>query len=224
LLNSIHSKDIQIYLNADKAEQILARYHLDDSIQRATGKIGDSLMVVDANFAGNKANRLIVNSLSDQVVINEHGDALHQTTLTYTWTAKGNVYGPLLYRDFVRVYTPSSSILLNQGGWEPQGTSNAFGSEVWAGWFKLPYGQTRSITLTWMVPHAAKNDANGWHYHTLIQRQAGAMRMLHLQITLPPPCDVLNSTGVQPFSSKQGGTLVQPLNEDLNVFVDYTCR
>ena len=158
------------------------------------------------------------------MVINERGDVLHQTMLTYTWTAKGNVYGPDHYRDYVRVYAPSSSVLLKQGGWEPQGTSSAFGSAVWAGWFELPYGQTRSITLTWMVPHAAKNDANGWHYHALIQRQAGAMRMLHLQITLPP-CAVLSSTGgVQLSRSKQGETLVQPLNEDLNVAVDYTCR
>ncbi len=225
LLDSLHSKDIQIYLNADKAEQILAQYHLDDSIQRPAGEVGDSLMVVDANFAINKASSLIVNSLNDQVVINERGDALHQTTLTYTWTAKGNVYGSSLYRDYVRVYAPSSSVLLKQAGWEPQGTSSAFGSEVWAGWFELPYGQTRSISLTWMVPHAAKNDANGWHYHALIQRQAGAMRMLHLQITLPPPCAVLSSTGGAQLSrSKQGAMLVQPLNEDLNVAVDYTCR
>lgn len=49
--------------------------------------------------------------------------------------------------------------------------------------------------------------------------------MLHLQITLPPLCAVLNSTGgAQLFSSKQGETLVQPLNEDLKVSVDYTCR
>lgn len=121
-------------------------------------------MVVGANFALNKANSVIVNSLNDQVVIDAGGDALHQTTLTYTWTAKGNVYGPDLYRDYVRIYAPSSSVLLKQGGWESQGTSSAFGSEVWVGWFQLSYGQTRSISLTWMVPHAAKNDASDWHY------------------------------------------------------------
>ena len=225
LLDSLHSKDIQIYLNADKAEQILARYHLDDSIQRPAGEVGDGLMVVDANVTANKANSLISNSLNDVVAINERGDALHQTTLTYTWTTKGNVYGPNLYRDYVRVYAPSGSVLLKQGGWEPQGASSAFGNAVWAGWFQLSYGQTRSITLTWMVPHAAKNDASGWHYHALIQRQAGAIRMLHLQIALPPSCAVLNSTGgAQLSSSKQGETLVQPLNENLNVSVDYTCR
>lgn len=224
LFDSLHSKDIQIYFNADKAEQILARYHLDDS-QQPAGEVGDGLMAVDANFAVNKANSLIVNSLSDQVVINERGDALHQTTLTYTWTAKGNVYGSRLYRDYVRVYAPSNSVLLKQSGWEAQGTSSAFGSVVWAGWFALSYSQTRSITLTWMVPHAAKNDAGGWHYHVLIQRQAGAMRTLHLQIMLPPPCTVLSSTGgVQPSRSKQVETLVQSLNENLNVSVDYTCR
>ena len=224
LLNALHTKDLQIYLNADKAEQILTQYHLDDSIQKPTGAVGDSLMVVDANFSHNKANSVIVNTLSDQVFINTRGDVQHQTTLTYSWTAKENVYGPGLYQDYVRVYTPSSSVLLKQDGWKPQGTSIAFGNEVWAGWFELAYGQTRSITLTWVVPHAAKNDANGWHYHLLIQRQAGAIRMLQLHITLPS-CAVPGSTGGVDLSrNKQGEMLVQPLNENLNVAVNYTCR
>jgi hypothetical protein len=87
-----------------------------------------------------------------------------------------------------------------------------------------PMAKPAPSPLPWLVPHAAKNDANGWHYHSLIQLQAGAIRMLHLQITLPP-CAVLSSTGGVSLSRKgQGEMLIQPLNEDLNVTVDYTCR
>ena len=41
---------------------------------------------------------------NDQVTIDEKGNAVHRTTLRYTWALQGQSYGPSLYRDYLRVY------------------------------------------------------------------------------------------------------------------------
>lgn len=221
LFSSIHSKDLQIYFNSAIVENLLQRFHLDASIQPS---VGDSLFVVDANISPNKASQFIRDTIDDQVTIDGDGNAIHHTTINYTWNTSGQVYGSSLYRDYIRIYVPPGSRLQAQNGWQPRGTSSAFGHQVWAGFFTLTYGQTRTITLQWSVPGIATKDVHGWHYQFGIQRQAGANWALRLRVTLPA-CAVM--------SSKSGGlasitrdvlTLAQSLNENLMTGIDYTCR
>jgi Protein of unknown function (DUF4012) len=221
MVNSLRSKDIQIYFNSDIAENLLHKYHLDAAIQ---SPVGDGLLVVDANIAPNKANSFIVNTLDDQVTIDSQGNAIHLTTLQYAWTIAGPIYGHALYRDFVHVYAPPGSILLAQEGWQPRGTSNAFNSEVWMGYFDLTYTHTRTITLLWKVPAAAKKDQSGWHYQYLIQRQAGTIWRLNLHIALPSCATLTNKLGGLISNNRQEVALTQSLTENLNVGADYTCR
>ena len=220
MINSLHSKDIQIYLNSSAAEHLLQSYHLDAAIQSPSG---DSLFVVDANIGANKAGNLITNALNDQVTINREGNVVHHTTLRYAWVLQGQNYGSPLYQDYLRVYVPPGSVLQTQDGWEPRGTSETFGREVWAGFFTLSYRQTHTITLVWTVPGAVKKGASGWHYQYSIQRPAGVQWMLHLQVTLPSCAERINQLGGLVSSSPQAMTLMQALNGDMNVGVDYTC-
>lgn len=220
LVSSLHTKDIQIYLNSRAGENLLQRYHFDAAIQAPAG---DSLFIVDANISPNKANDFITYKLHDQVAVDESGNALHHTTLSYAWLENGQNYGSPLYRDYVRVYVPPGSILHTQDGWEPQGTSQAFGREVWAGLFTLSYGQTHVITLVWTVHGAAQKGVHGWHYQYLIQKQAGDQWVVNLQVTLPA-CAVINSTlGGLASKAKQTAVLSQSLSEDLNLGIDYKC-
>ena len=221
LASSLHSKDVQIYLNPSIAEGLLHSYHLDAAIQ-APG--GDSLFLVDANISPNKANQFITSTMYDQVTIDPEGNANHHTTISYAWTMKGPTYGgSSLYRDYVRVYVPPGSLLHKQDGWQLRGTSKAFGREVWAGFFTLSYGQTRTITLVWTVPTAATKDAKGWHYQYLLQRQAGTRWQLHLQMTLPSCAVMIGKSGGLLSSNKQVATLTQSLEEDMSLGVNYAC-
>jgi len=220
LVTSMSSKDLQIYLNSSRAENLLQQYHLDSAFGSPAD---DGLFVVDANISPNKASMFIVNTIDDQVTIDGKGNAIHHTMLSYRWATNGPVYGSDVYRDYVRVYAPPGSILQSQDGWQPQGTSKAFGREVWAGFFTLSYGQTLTITLTWMVPDAAKKDAKGWHYQYVVQRQAGAQWTLHLRITLPSCAVMKNKWGGLASNNKQMAMLSQSLTKDLDVGVDYLC-
>src|SRR6266704_4169982 len=221
MINSVHSKDIQLYFNLSSAENLLAQQHLDAAIQSPAS---DSLFIVDANIAPDKANNFFTYTLNDEVNININGDAMHHTTISYAWLANGQNYGASLYRDYVRVYVPSDSTLQAQDGWRQRGTSTAFGREVWAGVFNLSYGQTLTITLDWKVPSVAKKDQHGWHYQYTIQKQAGIQWRLNLRVNLPS-CSIATNKW-QGLLSKhtQYGILTQSLNEDLNVGVDYACR
>jgi serine/threonine protein kinase len=220
LMDSLHSKDVQIYLNPGSAEHLLQSYHLDASIQ---SPIGDGLFVVDANIGVNKANSLITNALNDQVTIDGKGNVVHHTTLRYAWALQGQTYGPPLYQDYVRVYVPPGSVLQTQVGWEPRGTSEAFGREVWAGFFTLSYRQTDTITLIWTAPSAVKKGTSGWDYQYTIQRQAGAQWALHLQVTLPSCAGRITTLGGLVSSSQKVMSLTQSLNGDMDVGVDYAC-
>lgn len=218
--HALQSKDVQVYLNAGAAESVLLQYHLAGTIQSPPG---DGLFIVDANVGGDKANSFITSTASDQVTIDAHGDAIHHAVLTYSWKQKGNIYGSFLYKDYVRVYVPPGSVLLSQQGWRSAGTSAAFEREVWAGSFTLVYGQSVTITLNWRVPGAAKQVAHGWQYGYLLQRQAGKVATISLQITLPHSAVLtgksagLKSSGPSTLVSAPGAALTS----DLNINVEY---
>ena len=214
---AFHAKDVQIYLNSSVAEQYLAQNHLDSAVQASTD---DGLMVVDANVSRTKANSLIANTLSDQVSIDRQGNATHKATLTYAWSTQGKLYGAMVYRDYVRIYVPTNSSLLTQNGWQFQGKSTAFGHQVWAGWLTLEYGQTTTITLTWTVPHIAKNTGGGWHYLYQLQKQAGTHWLLHFNVTLPLHASVMRAE--KPLvQNAEGVGFTQAVLQDVDVGVDY---
>lgn len=223
LVGSLYTKDIQLYLNDSDAEHVLQLLHLDGAIQPNPD---DGFFVVDANVSPNKANSFISNTIDDQISIDSQGNAVHRTTVRYAWTVPGRNYGSQRYRDYVRIYVPSGSSLSRQDGWQPFGTSTAFGDQVWTGFFTLTYGQTRSVTLVWTLPRAAKKDTSGWHYQYMLQKQAGVQRMLHVQVILPACATITGKwgglTGLT-ASNKQEITLTQPLTQDVNVGISYTC-
>lgn len=221
MVDAVRSKDLQLYFNSAMAESLLHRFHLDAAIQ---SPIGDSLLVVDANISPNKANSFITNTLDDQVTIDNQGNVTHHATLRYAWTMAGQIYGSSLYRDYIRIYVPPNSILIRQDGWQPHGTANAFGRKVWAGFFELAYGQTRTITLVWTVPRAASRDQNGWHYQYVIQRQAGILWKLNLRVGLPSCAAMIKMRGGLTANHGQQISLTQILTEDENLGVDYVCR
>src|SRR5207247_8246338 len=102
LIDSMRSKDLQIYFNSGPAEKLLQFYHFDDSIQTPAG---DSLFVVDANITPSKANKYLITTVNDQVSIDNSGNATHHTTIKFTWTAPGltgrDFYGSTLYKAYV---------------------------------------------------------------------------------------------------------------------------
>lgn len=219
LPDALRSKDIQLYFNAPVAEDLLHLTHLDAAMQPTPG---DSFMVVDANVAGDKVNPFLVNVIDDQVELTEHGDAIHHTALNYTWAISGPSYGSDLYRSYVRVYTPSQSILYTQSGWSPLGVATAFDHAVWSGDFTLRCCQTRTIALVWTEPDAASLDAQGWHYRYFLQRQAGVARTIHLELQMPACAAHIQVLGGLVAQAGNRAVYTESLDEDQTIGIDYT--
>lgn len=223
LVSALRSKDLQIYFNSNVAESVLNSFHLDAAIR---SPVDDGIFVVDANMAGNKANRFITSTLDDHVYIDKSGNAVHHTTISYSWVIPGKIYPGTFgdhYLDYARVYLPLDSTMQLQNGWRPYGAGHAFGQRVWGGYVNLDYGQIRTITLVWTDPFAAQQDGNGWYYNYLLQRQAGSSWMFHLQITLPSCSLITNTSGGLVAASKQAVMLSQTLDANKNLSVNYTC-
>ncbi len=219
LNNSLHTKDLQIYFNNPAAENLLRFYDVGATIQPSAG---DNLFVVDANISGNHVNPLLTRTVSDQVTIDGSGNATHRATLRYAWLRNGKVFGPPVYSDYVRIYTPLGSSLQRQQGWQPQGSSVGFGRQVWAGSFNLSFGQTNIITLTWIDRGIAKRGTAGWQYQYLVQHQAGASWKLNVQISVPS-CQVRMVSGGLRLQNGQTAGLSQYLYKDINLAMDYRC-
>jgi len=264
IATAMQTKDIQIYFNSPQAEALLQQYHLASTIQAPPG---DGSFVVDANVIANKANDFITYNRTDQITIDAAGDAVHTTTLTYSWpvsteSTQNDYYSHALpasqytYEDYLRIYVPTDSVLDNSGilqwmpiasdeaalatdsiyatsfaqmqsgggdTWQFVGTSQAFNRQVWAGRLTLLYGSTATLTFTWKVPNAAVHDARGWHYHYLIQKQAGVTWNVHVQVTLPSCASIIGKPIGLVAHGKQDLTLNQPLATDTDLEVDYTC-
>lgn len=224
LVDSLHTKDLQIYLNASAAEHVLQTYHLDGAVQSPAG---DGMFVVNTNIAQTKANGFLDTTINDQVTIDSTGTATHHTTIQFSWTQPGltesDFYGSTVYKGYIQVYVPQGSVLQAQEGWSPATTGMAFGRRLWAGNFTLSYPLSGAITLTWSVARAAIKNGQSWHYSYSIQRQAGAQEQVNLQIALPSCASITHiPTGVVK-DGKQQAHFAQLLSQDASVGIDYTC-
>ncbi len=220
LSTSVHTKDIQVYFNANAAENLLHLAHLDAAIQAPQG---DSFFVVDTNPSGNKANNFITSTLQDTVTIDANGNALHHEILHYAWLLPGDIYGNPIYYDYIHIYVPPGSTLYAVDGWTPKGTTQEFGREVWAGDFGFSFGQTHTIALTWMAHNAVQKTGNTCHYQELIQKQAGDQWTVQQQISLPSSAVISSTTGPLATKGKTQALLNQTISEDTNLGVSYTC-
>lgn len=220
ITTSLHTKDIQLYFNSSVAENLLQHYQLASAVQSPAG---DSLFVADANISRNKASDFITYTMHDQVTIDTSGNAMHHTTLSYAWVLPGQNYGSSTYRDYVHVYVPPGSTLQAQDGWQPRGTDQLFGREVWMGYFTLQFGQTQVITLTWIAPKVATLDKQGWNYQDLLQKQAGDIWNVNVQIVLPKCANNSRLAGGLVDKNSQSAVFSGTLNEDKNFEVTYLC-
>lgn len=229
LIDSFHSKDIQIFINKPPVEAVLEHYHVASTIDAPP--TGDSLFIVDANVNGNKANSQITYNVTDQVKIDASGMATHHLVMSYYWpdTPSNRVnafqFGPvLLYVDYLRVYVPPGANFTSQTGWQQNGTTKEFGREAVGGYMDVYIGQTGTVTLDWTVPHAATHDASGWHFDYLVQKQGGVTKPTDIEVALPSCASVFGLKGfVTPNAHLASFKPAGGLTRDENLAVDYTC-
>lgn len=193
LLASLATKELQVYLSNPTAERLIKAYGFENALARGPG---DAITAVDSNTTGNKANLFMTVQYTDEVTIDARGTATHHLTIAYDFGPNANpgmvpyLFDRWYYTDYLRVYTPVHSRLIDYDGFNGVdlrlNASDEPGRQMWAGYFWMPAGSIYALHFTYTVPDAATQDSGGrWHYRLIFQHQAASQQQLTLTVLLP---------------------------------------
>ncbi len=198
LLNMMGSprKEWPLFMNvvfSNISEKHLLFYFFDEEIQQtmeamnASGRIkdydGDYLHVNDCNFAGAKSNMFIRESFLQEIEVASDGTVTKTLTIDYKNPAEpsncnleaGELCLNGLYRDWVRVYVPKGSELIEANGSEIEvKTYEDLDKTVFEAFYGdksplRPLGRAQ-LTFKYKLPFKATKDNP---YKILIQKQPG---------------------------------------------------
>jgi hypothetical protein len=182
-------------------EKHLLFYFFEEEIQKgmealnASGRIkdfdGDYLHINDTNFAGAKSNMYIQVNVEQKIEVGPDGEIVKTITIDYKNPAppsdcnleRGELCLNGLYRDWVRLYVPQGSELIDSQGSEVEiKTYEELGKTVFEAFYGLtptttlrPLGKTQ-LVFKYKLPFKAEK---GSEYKLLIQKQPGTYGYEH---------------------------------------------
>lgn len=236
--DQLNQRSIQAYFSDVDLEKLVSSHNLDGALESSNG---DYLMVADANVGFNKISPKIDEKIN--YALTDSGGGQLQADLTITYHNKGGVregtqpgqcdkvakydtsYASMMngcYWDYVRVYVPQGSTLINVTGFSADSkldTDTENGKTVWGNQLVMLPGADATLRFTYKLPPSAWV-SNG-PYHLVIQKEAGS-RDIPLNVQLIGAGGYLGKvTGVQP--QQENGEVVQwtsDLKTDFVVTVD----
>lgn len=196
-LQALNDRSIQVWLKNPTAAAVMHAQGWDGALQSTVGR--DFLAVIDTNMGYNKVDAAMQRALDYRVNWLDGADQPARATVTLTYTHPidaedpgcdltpryGNSYADLIarcYFDYVRIYTPSGSKLIEATGVDPESVSSQRGerrTQVFAGYFILPPGESNVVTFTYTLPPSLTPET----YQLLVQRQSGT-QPLPLTVTV----------------------------------------
>lgn len=192
LAAALDDRSLQLWVKDEGAAAALNQLGWDGALTPQLG--ADFLAVVDSNLGFNKVDAVISRQLgyavdwpADEGTAGAAVGPTATVTLTYTHHSAGsdpncdpqsrygNTYEDLTarcYFDYVRVYAPKGSHLVDSSGLQAASLSSEVGEkelQVFAGYFVLPSGETHTVTFTYTLPTELHPD----NYLLVLQRQSG---------------------------------------------------
>ena len=188
LHTALEERAVQIWVNDPAAAKQLAQLGWDGGLRPPPE--GDFLALVDSNFGYNKVDSVLKRVLTYQVSWpNGAGEAAlatntvhythpvivpgHQCDLTPRYGITYDEMTERCYFDYVRLYVPAGSRLLDVAGVDLTTTTSQpgeNGSQVFAAYFIAEPGTEHQISFQYELP--ARIEPSG--YRLLVRRQAGS--------------------------------------------------
>lgn len=179
-LTSVQEKHVLFYLFDEKAQKAVEAFNLAGRVKDFDG---DYQLLVDTNFAGAKSNLFIKQKIDEKIEIASDGTITKTVSVTYINPAPASDCGLLsgglclngLYRNWVRLYVPKGSQLIEMNGTEIKpNVYEDLGKTVFEGFYGDKYPlrpeSNTKVTFKYTLPFKAKKDEP---YRLLIQKQAG---------------------------------------------------
>jgi len=187
-LVALDERSIQIWLSDTEAALLFAERDWDGALRPSEN--ADFLALVDTNMGYNKVNSVIQPTIRYDVTWPKGEDeaAVATTTIDYLHPVEipnhvcnqsaryGDSYDDMIercYYDYVRLYVPAGSKLLDADGFELDSVTSRRGengTQVFTGWFVLPPGEKHSVSFSYELPPAITQE----EYRLVVQRQSGS--------------------------------------------------
>lgn len=179
-LTAIAEKHVIFFLFDEKAQKAVESFNLAGRVKEYDG---DYQLLVDTNFAGAKSNLFIKQKIEEKIEIASDGTITKTMVVTYNNPFPPSDCGLLsgglclngLYRDWVRLYVPKGSQLIELTGSEiPANTYDELGKTVFEAFYGdkyplRPQSMTK-VSFKYKLPFKVEK---GKPYKLLIQKQAG---------------------------------------------------
>lgn len=187
LLAALNERSIQVWIDDPVITESLAELQWDGALTPPDQ--GDFVAVVDSNLGFNKADYVIERSLDYRVAWSESSAQPAKATVTIRYEHPldredhvcditpryGDTYedsAARCYFNYVRLYVPKGSELLEIEGIEPDSSSERrgeYGLETFAGYFVMKPGGEHEVTFRYTLPPELTEE----NYELLIRRQSG---------------------------------------------------
>lgn len=159
-----NSKHVMFYMHDDKTQRALSKLNWTGEIK---GFDGDYLHINDSNFAGGKSNIYVTEDVTLEI---NTKDNKHELTIDYKNPQAYNTWLNGINRDYVRVYVPKGSRLINSKGSEVEVTTiEDLGKTAFEAFIQVRPQNSRKLEFEYEVP----NSQDGDEYELLIQKQPG---------------------------------------------------
>jgi len=176
LNTNIEKKNILFYFNDSQVQGIARSLNWSGEIQSVSG---DYLMLVDANLAAFKTDRVMEKKLSYSLE-QKDGGVVAKVTMNYKHTG-GFDWKTTRYRSYVRIYVPQGSELIKAEGLsdgevakgeEDFGRAGA-AKTYFGGFVSIEPGKSDTITFEYRLPQAITNQIEAGNYSLYLQKQPG---------------------------------------------------
>ena len=160
-------KHILIYLHDQRAQILAEKYNYAGRLEEFEG---DYLHINDTNFAGAKANLYVEETVTQDYKVDKDG------TITKTVTINLNNPEPYdgwlngTYYDWMRIYVPKGSKLLDSSAWREVRVSEDLGKTVFETYTYCYPENSNSVSVTYELPFKVQK---GQALQTLVQKQPG---------------------------------------------------
>ncbi|HBI33998.1 MAG TPA: hypothetical protein DEA43_03275 [Candidatus Moranbacteria bacterium] len=165
LLADLNKKDIQLNFENEKLQKEIKAANWAGEVDQNWSK--DYLMTVDANIGAFKSDYYVKRSIDYTVDLSKQLPVA-KLKITYEHTAKQKDWMTRDYRDYLRVYVPENSELIDQKNFDDTKFGSEFGKKYFGAIVRVPIGTSKTVEINYAMPQEIKND-----YNLKIQKQAG---------------------------------------------------
>lgn len=170
---SVTEKHVLFYLFDESAQKAVEGFGIAGRVEDFNG---DYLYINDSNLGGRKSNLYVKQEVEQEITTLKDGTIEKTLTITYKNPEKHDGWLNSVLPNWVRVYVPEGSKLVDVEGLEKEyDTTDELGKTVFSGYFKLRPEGVSKVTFKYTLPFKKPSD-----YRLMIQKQPGTDQPLYI--------------------------------------------